>query len=279
MKYFLSNSGIKIPNMIYGTAWKKDATSKLVEQALKEGFRGVDTAGQPKHYREDLVGNGLLKAFDSGLKKEDIYIQTKFTPIDGQDRSNMPYSQNDSIQTQIEKSFSISKQNLKLEYIDSYILHSPIFPGSKLLKAWDVMSNFCKNKEVGQLGISNCYDLDVLKYLYEKVEIKPNILQNRFFAQTSYDKDIRQWCKQKGIIYQSFWSLTANPHILANEILINFSKKYNKSEALIFYRYLNQKGIIPLNGTTSEKHMKEDLEISDFILEDYEIEQIDALLK
>ena len=279
MKYFLSNSGIKIPNMIYGTAWKKDATSKLVEQALKEGFRGVDTAGQPKHYREDLVGNGLLKAFDSGLKKEDIYIQTKFTPIDGQDRSNMPYSQNDSIQTQIEKSFSISKQNLKLEYIDSYILHSPIFPGSKLLKAWDVMSNFCKNKEVGQLGISNCYDLDVLKYLYEKVEIKPNILQNRFFAQTSYDKDIRQWCKQKGIIYQSFWSLTANPHILANEILINFSKKYNKSEALIFYRYLNQKGIIPLNGTTSKKHMKGDLEISDFILEDYEIEQIDALLK
>jgi len=50
---------MNIPNMIYGTAWKKEATSNLVYEAIKQGFKGVDTACQPRHYREDLVGLGL----------------------------------------------------------------------------------------------------------------------------------------------------------------------------------------------------------------------------
>ena len=279
MEYIISNQNIKIPKMIYGTAWKKDKTSYFVNEALQSGFRGIDTACQPKHYKEDLVGNGLLKAYENGIKREDLYIQTKFTPIDGQDPNNMPYEASDSIQIQIEKSFQVSKNNLKTDFIDTYILHSPIFPGSKLLKAWDTMSGFYKNKEIGQLGISNCYDLDVLKYLYEKVDIKPSILQNRFYAQTSYDKELRKWCQNRGIIYESFWSLTANPHILDSELINNLAIKYNKTSPLIFYRFLNQINIIPLNGTTSKKHMLEDLKIFDFIIDKEDIELIENLLK
>jgi diketogulonate reductase-like aldo/keto reductase len=279
MSYFLSNQNIKIPNMIYGTAWKKEQTADFVYEALQSGFKGIDTACQPKHYQEDLVGVGLQKALDEGLKREDLYLQTKFTPIEGQDISNMPYFQNDTLELQIEKSFAKSKENLKVDYIDTYILHSPIFPATKLLKAWDVMSSFYKNKEVGQLGISNCYDLDVLEYLYKKVELKPSILQNRFYAQSTYDQEIRVWCKDKGIIYESFWSLTANPHVLTNEFVKHLSSKYKKSTAAIFYKFLNQIGIVPLNGTTSKIHMDEDLLIDEFELEKIEVENINFLLK
>jgi diketogulonate reductase-like aldo/keto reductase len=101
---------MKIPNMIYGTAWKKENTTDLVFEALKQGFKGVDTACQPKHYREDLVGLGLLKAYEIGIKREDIFLQTKFTPIDGQDQSNMPYLVSDEIEVQVEKSFQTSKK-------------------------------------------------------------------------------------------------------------------------------------------------------------------------
>lgn len=278
MDYFISNQDIKIPSILYGTAWKKDETAKFVAQALNCGFRGVDTAGQPKHYQEHLVGEGLLKAYESGLKREELYLQTKFTPIDGQDKSNMPYLESDDIVRQIEKSFGNSKKNLHTEFIDSYVLHSPIFPGSKLLKAWDTMSSFVRNKEAGQIGISNCYDLDVLEYLYTKSELKPSVVQNRFYSQSGYDKAIRVWCKDRGIIYQSFWSLTANPHILNSEVVQSLSKKYEKSEALIFYRFLNHQGIIPLNGTTSKTHMIEDLSIDSFELENSEIQSIDSLL-
>ncbi len=279
MSFFISKENINIPNMIYGTAWKKDKTSNLVYEALKEGFRGIDTAGQPKHYNEKGVGEGINKSIkDNIITRNDLYIQTKFTPIDGQDKNNMPYEITDDLKIQVRKSFENSKKNLQVEYIDSYILHSPIFPGKKLIEAWLTMEEFYSLKEVGQLGISNCYDLDVLKYLYKNSDIKPAIVQNRFYAQSGYDKEIRIWCKQKGILYQSFWSLTANPEIVNSSVINQLSKKYNKTKEQIFYKFLNELEIIPLNGTTSNEHMKLDLDIKDFYLEKSEIETISSML-
>jgi hypothetical protein len=46
-----TNGGIQMPRLIYGTAWKKEATTQLVVKAILNGFRGIDTACQPKHYR------------------------------------------------------------------------------------------------------------------------------------------------------------------------------------------------------------------------------------
>ena len=269
---------MKIPNMIYGTAWKKENTTNLVFEALKQGFKGIDTACQPKHYREDLVGLGLQKAYEIGIKREDLFLQTKFTPIDGQDQTNMPYLESDEIEVQVEKSFETSKKNLKTDFINAYILHSPVYPGSKLQRVWQKMEEFYDKKEVGALGISNCYDLDVLKYLYNNAKVKPTIVQNRFYAQSGYDKELRAFCKQHNITYESFWSLTANPNILASEILEDLAVKYQKGVAEIFYRFLNHIDIVPLNGTTSTKHMIEDLKISGFELTNEEIKQISSFL-
>lgn len=269
---------MKIPNMIYGTAWKKEATSVFVFEALKQGFKGIDTACQPKHYREDLVGLGLLKAYELGIKREELFLQTKFTPIEGQDPNNMPYLANDAIEIQVKKSFETSKKNLKTDFIDAYILHSPVFPGSKLLKVWQTMETFYDNKEVRQLGISNCYDLDVLEYLYNHARIKPTIVQNQFYAQSGYDRNIRAFCLQQEINYESFWSLTANPHILGSEFLESLANKYQKSVAEIFYRFLNHIHIVPLNGTTSTQHMMADLKIGEFELSNNEVEEITQLL-
>lgn len=278
MNYKISNQNVKVPAIVYGTAWKKEQTATLVKTALENGFKGVDTAGQPKHYQEDLVGAGLLEAYKNGIKREDIYIQTKFTPIDGQDVNKMPYLKEDSLEVQIQKSFENSKKNLHTDFIDSYILHSPVFPGSKLKLAWSTMEKFYHQKEVGQLGISNCYDLDVLQYLYKNSEVKPSIVQNRFYAQTSYDKAIRVWCKENNIIYQGFWTLTANPDILASYALEQLSLKYEKTPAQIFYRFLNHIDIVPLIGTTSKEHMLDDVSIFDFELAPCEIESINTLL-
>ena len=64
-----------IPQLCYGTAWKKDRTRNLVYQALKAGFRGVDTAAQPKHYQEHLVGEGIRDAIKEGIvKREELYV-------------------------------------------------------------------------------------------------------------------------------------------------------------------------------------------------------------
>lgn len=267
-----------MPNMIYGTAWKKENTTKLVEDALLSGFKAIDTACQPKHYCEDLVGLGLENAFKKGIKREDIFVQTKFTPISGQDVNNMPYFTHDDIIVQLEKSFLKSKENLKLDFIDSYLIHSPFNPIEDMVKVYKTMEEFLQNGEVGQLGISNCYDLKLFSHLYDIARIKPKVLQNRFYADSKYDKELREFCKQKDITYQSFWSLTANPHILVSKEISDLVKKYEKTKEQIFYKFLNQIGITPLNGTKSKIHMKEDLQIDEFILEQNEVNSIKSLL-
>ena len=72
---------VRILKIIYGTAWKIDRTAELVAEAIGHGFRGIDTACQPKHYHEPGVGEALDTCFQIGLNRYDIYLQSKFTPL------------------------------------------------------------------------------------------------------------------------------------------------------------------------------------------------------
>jgi len=267
-----------MPKMIYGTAWKKEETSRLVKEALTLGFRAIDTACQPRHYREDLVGLALEDTFAHGLKREDVFIQTKFTPLNGQDRDNMPYFASDDVLTQLEKSFMKSKENLKVDVIDSYLIHSPFSPMEDFVSVYRTMEEYVEVGQVKQIGLCNCYDIQMFSYLYDIAKVKPKVLQNRFYADSSYDKELREFCKHKNISYQSFWSLSANPHILISKEVLLLCKKYNKTSAQVFYRFLQQINITPLNGTTSQKHMTEDLDIVSFFLEKEEINTVLKLL-
>lgn len=68
---------VTIPKLLYGTAWKKERTEELVYQALKHGFRGIDTAAQPKHYEEYLVAAACKRAVADGLiKREDLFVSS-----------------------------------------------------------------------------------------------------------------------------------------------------------------------------------------------------------
>ena len=83
-----------VPPVFYGTAWKKERTAELVELAIRMGFRAIDTACQPKHYNEAAVGEGILK---SKIAREELFIQTKYTPFNGQDPNRVPYNPKDPI--------------------------------------------------------------------------------------------------------------------------------------------------------------------------------------
>ena len=103
------------------------------------------------------------------------------------------------------------------------------------------------------------------------------MVQNRFYAQTGYDRGIRAFCRQHGIVYQSFWTLTANPHVLADDRLKALASKYARTPSQILFRYLTQEDIVPLTGTTSETHMREDLAIFAFELSQSERDAVSAL--
>ena len=140
---------IDLPKIIYGTAWKKEQTTRLVVEAIENGFRAIDTACQPKHYDEKRVGDALALLYKKGFKREELFLQTKFTPLGGQDPKSIPYDKNTPLEQQVADSFRVSKKNLRAEFIDSYVLHSPLFPFSELLRVWGAMEEIHKRKEVG----------------------------------------------------------------------------------------------------------------------------------
>lgn len=277
-KWLTTSVGVKMPRIIYGTAWKKDRTADLVEKAILAGFRGIDTACQPKHYNEPLVGAALQRLKDHGIKREVLFLQTKFTPLSGQDPRQVPYDENSPIELQVAQSFEKSIKNLQTEYVDSLVLHSPMAPHALLMKVWNAMENIQKTGGARQLGISNCYHTEVIRSLYADANVKPAVLQNRFYQETGYDANLRHWCTHHGVIYQSFWTLTANPHILASNTVRTIAQKYKKTDAQIFFRYLSHSGIVPLTGTTSEQHMKEDLSIFEFELSSEDLKNMGLLL-
>jgi diketogulonate reductase-like aldo/keto reductase len=267
-----------IPNFIYGTAWKKEATANLVELAITSGFRAIDTANQLKHYDEALVGEALLRVAKQGINRDQLWLQSKFTSIDGQDH-RLPYDPKANIATQVEQSFASTLKHLHTDYLDSYLLHGPYnYPllGDEDFEVWQVLEKLYQSSATKAIGISNV-NLKQLEMLVESATIKPMFVQNRCYAVKGWDKEVRNFCQKNNIYYQGFSLLTANPKIVQDPVVTRLAKKYQTNAEQIIFRFCSQIGMIPLTGTSNEKHMKADLNIFDFELLNEEIELIKAL--
>lgn len=277
MDSFTCAGGIRMPQILYGTAWKKADTETLVAAAIRKGFRGFDTACQPKHYEESGVGAAIAAALGDDLTRDDLFLQTKFTPLSGQDPLRIPYDPKAPIPQQVAQSCEVSLDNLGTDRLDCLVLHSPLPTSRQTLEAWRAMEALVDAGKARQLGISNCYELRQLESLYTEARIKPAVLQNRFHADTHYDHDLRVYCRKHTIIYQSFWTLTANPHVLGHRTVTALADKYQRSTAQILFRYLTQIGVVPLTGTRSASHMRDDLAIFEFQLTDPELTRVNAV--
>jgi diketogulonate reductase-like aldo/keto reductase len=262
---FLTNK----PHLVYGTAWKKDLTAQHVNLAIKSGFRFIDTACQPRHYNEPQVGDGWKSAADElGLKRDDIWLQTKYTSVGGQDPNNIPYDPNSSLEEQVMTSLEVSLKNLHTTYLDSWVLHSPFEVFEDTMRVWRVMERAVDDGRVHSLGISNCYDLHTFQTLYQQAIHKPSVLQNRFYAETNFDTDLRKFCRARNIKYQSFWTLTANRKALALDEVKTMAQSKGLTPQTYLYAFLMSLGgdndigyITPLDGTTNPTHMLEDVAV------------------
>jgi diketogulonate reductase-like aldo/keto reductase len=265
-------------DILYGTAWKQDDTERLVKRAIEAGFRGIDTACQPKHYNEAGVGAGIAAALSPRLQRTQLYLQTKFTPLSGQEPQTVPYDAGASLPEQVAQSSALSLQNLRTDYLDCLLLHSPLSEPQETFEVWRAMEQLVDRGIVRQLGISNCARLEQLQAVCEVARVQPAVLQNRFHAENGYDQQLREFCRARQIVYQSFWTLTANPQLLAHATVRTLARHHGRTPPQILFRYLTQLGIVPLTGTRSAQHMRQDLAIFDFELSARECESMHALL-
>ncbi|SZF04864.1 unnamed protein product [Blumeria hordei] len=261
---------LKIDKFIYGTAWKQNRTALLVYEAIKAGFRSIDTGALPKHYDEKQTGIGIYWAMmECIVQRKDLHIQTKFVPMTCQDEMNVPYNPSDHILKQIQDSIISSLQHFSFPgfgtaYIDSLVLHSPLSSRAEIYSAWRFLDYFVPFP-IKSLGLSNM-TVTQLQDLIIKTGIRPCIIQNRFYRYTRWEVQLRNFCRNEGIIFQSFWTLTANYYLCRTKVVREIAQElywlgvFQPEIVALYALVLGLDGISIMNGTTNPFRMKADLD-------------------
>lgn len=275
----ITHRGVKVPTFLYGTAWKENDTERLTELALTSGFLGIDTANQRRHYYEAGVGHALKRLFGQRrLQRETVFLQTKFTFASSQDH-RLPYDPTANYANQVRQSLHSSLEHLNTDYIDSLILHGPFANrgvSGPDQEAWTAMESLQQAGYVRLLGISNV-DPEQLTGLYQAARIKPAFVQNRCYARTRWDEEIRAFCRRHDIAYQGFSLLTANAAELKHPILAAIAEAHRCTQAQAIFSFALQRGIIPLTGTTRRTHMLDDLAAYRLTLSENELAAVETI--
>jgi diketogulonate reductase-like aldo/keto reductase len=126
------------------------------------------------------------------------------------------------------------------------------------------------------IGVSNIAAGQLLQ-LCEQANVRPMMVQNRCYAVLGWDREVREICRAQDIIYQGFSLLTANTEFLVDPAILTIAKRLGTGPAQIVFRFAMQIGMLPLTGTTSERHMKDDLRAEELVLTSEEIQRIETI--
>lgn len=257
--YVTLNNGTKIPQfglgvyMIQGDA----ATKQAVSEALKMGYRHIDTA----HAYQNERGVGAAVK-ESDVPREKIWITSKLWPSD--------YGTKET-PAAIDKMLN----RLDTDYIDLLLLHQQI---GNYMEAYKAMEDAVKAGKVRAIGLSN-FDGERLDNVLQNADIAPAVMQvelHPYYQQNA----LKDKLKPYGTKLESWYPLGHGDAGLINEpIFTKLAKKYGKSNVQIILRWHIQKGHIVFPKTTNPQHMRDNINIFDFALTDDEMKQIDALDK
>jgi len=267
--------GVRVPALLYGTAWKEERTAELTRLALSTGFVGIDTANQRKHYDEAAVGEGIAAA---GVPRSELFLQTKFTYARGQD-ARLPYDPAASLTSQVQQSFASSRVHLGVEWIDAYVLHGPATGRGWTAddrEVWRAMEALHDGGSVRLLGVSNI-SREQLVALCDEARVVPAVVQNRCYARTGWDREVRAVCRHRGILYEGFSLLTANQRELADPAVAAMAGRVHATIPQLVFRFAHAIGMVALTGTTSPAHMQQDLAAAQLVLEPADVATIENL--
>ena len=250
---FIEANGAKIPAIGLGTWELNDrACSRLVEQALKLGYRHIDTA--QVYENEHEVGEGVRAA---RIRREEIFITTKVWTTH--------FAPND-----LERSTKESLKRLRLSEVDLLLLHWPN-PHVPLAETMGALAHVKKLGMTRHIGVSNF----TVALLDEAVAACPEPLvcnQVEYHPYLEQTK-IKQACSRHGVALVAY-SPVAKGRIKHDETLLQIGKAHHKTAAQVCLRWLVQQNVCAIPRTSRLERLSENLDIFDFVLSDEEMQQI-----
>ena len=265
MKYITLNDNNTFPVLGFGTYKSTEEEGiESVKNALQNGYRLLDTAA--KYENEEAVGKGIKL---SGIPREEIFVTTKLW------RENLSYENT-------KKEFYKSLKALDLEYIDLYLIHWPANAKNYSnwqkanAEAWLAMEELQTEGLIKSIGVSNFFE-EHLEALFQTAKVIPSVNQIEFHP-GYWQKELTEYCKQKGIVVES-WSPLARGKVFGNELLENIAKKYNKTVSQICLRWVLHHDVMVIPKSTTLKRIQENIDIFDFDLSEEEIIKINNLPK
>lgn len=257
MEYVKLNNGIKMPLISFGVYQiPKEDTKRCVLDAIKSGYRGIDTA--QSYFNESEVGDAIVEC---GVPREELFITTKVW-IDHYGYEECKASVEESL------------RKLKTEYLDLCLLHQPF---SDYYGAYRALEDLYAVGKIKAIGVSNFYPdrlTDICMFDRKVIPAVNQVEVNPYNA---------QWCAQKNMekygVKMEAWAPfgEGRNNLFTNETLVSIGKKYNKSSAQVMLRWLIQRGVIVACKSTHIERMQENINVFDFELTEEDMNSIKTL--
>lgn len=257
MEYVKLNNGIEMPIISFGVYQiPKEDTKRCVLDAIKSGYRGIDTA--QSYFNESEVGDAIVEC---GVPREELFITTKVW-IDHYGYEECKASVEESL------------RKLKTEYLDLCLLHQPF---SDYYGAYRALEDLYAEGKIKAIGVSNFYPdrlTDICMFDRKVIPAVNQVEVNPFNA---------QWCAQENMekhgVKMEAWAPfgEGRNNLFTNETLVSIGKKYNKSSAQVMLRWLIQRGVIVACKSTHIERMQENINVFDFELTEEDMNSIKTL--
>lgn len=254
MEYVKLNNGVEMPILGFGVYQiPKEETKRCVLDAIKVGYRSIDTA--QSYFNEAEVGEAISEC---GVPREELFITTKVL-IDNYGYDNC------------KKSIEESLKKLKTHSIDLVLLHQPF---SDYYGAYRALEDLYDEGKIRAIGVSNFYPdrLSDMCLFERKIipavnQVETNPINAQFKAQENMEK--------YGVHIEAWAPFGEGRNgLFENEILVNIGKKYNKSAAQVILRWLIQRGVIIACKSTHVERMEQNFNVFDFELTKEDMEEI-----
>ncbi len=269
MRKLKMNNGLLIPVLGTGTNTfgkenndffgKITLDTKELKSAIELGYRLIDTA---IYYRNEAVIGKAVR--ESKIDRSEFFITSKIP-------EKKEYTETNEL---VKQHIELSLSELDVEYIDLYLIHFPLETNEDNLRVWRVLETYVKKGVIKSIGVSN-FNEEQLSYLISHANIKPVLNQFQSYP-GKHQQSLIDFCKANNVIPEAYQSL-AKLSTDTKEVLIELSKKYNKSWSQVILNYQVNEGLVVIPKSHSKNHQFENINVFDFELTSKDFDTIKGL--